>query len=39
LTLPPEPLLSVPLFRRRIADLTVFEAYLPYFAMCLHSDC
>jgi hypothetical protein len=39
LTLPPEPLLSVPLFRRRIADLTVFEADLPYFAMCLHSDC
>ena len=36
-TVPPEPLLSVPFFRRCIADLTVFEADLPYFAMCLRS--
>ena len=36
LTLLPEPLLSVPFFRRCIADLTVFDADLPYFAMCLH---
>jgi hypothetical protein len=29
----PEPLFSVPLFRRRIADFTVFDAALPYFAI------
>jgi hypothetical protein len=29
----PEPLFNVPLFRRRIADFTVLEAALPYFAM------
>jgi len=27
---------AVPFFRRCIADLTVFDADLPYFAMCLH---
>jgi hypothetical protein len=33
-TVRPElPLLRVPRFRRRIADSTVFEAFLPYFAM------
>jgi hypothetical protein len=31
-TFPPEPLLSVPCFRRRIADSTPFEADFPYFA-------
>jgi hypothetical protein len=30
---PEPPLLRVPRFRRRIADSTVFEALLPYFAM------
>ena len=34
LTLRPEPLLSVPFFRRRIADSTRFDADFPYFAMC-----
>jgi hypothetical protein len=29
----PEPLLSVPFFRRRIAEATFFDADLPYFAM------
>jgi hypothetical protein len=32
-TRPPDPLFSVPFFRRRIADSTLFEADLPYFAM------
>jgi hypothetical protein len=32
-TLRPEPLLSVPLLRRRIADFTDFDAPLPYFAI------
>jgi hypothetical protein len=32
-TLPPDPLLSVPFFRRRIADLTRFDADFPYLAM------
>jgi hypothetical protein len=32
-TLPPDPLLSVPFFRRRIADSTLFDAALPYFAI------
>jgi hypothetical protein len=35
-TFRPDPLFSVPFFRRRIADSTFFEADLPYFAMtCL----
>jgi hypothetical protein len=29
----PEPLLSVPFFRRRIVDFTFFDADLPYFAI------
>jgi nicotinamidase-related amidase len=33
LTLRPDPLLSVPFFRRRMADSTFFDADLPYFAM------
>src|SRR5262245_40371600 len=33
LTVPPDPLFNVPRFRRRIADSTVFDAFLPYFAM------
>jgi hypothetical protein len=33
LTFRPDPLLSVPFFRRRIADSTVLPAFLPYFAM------
>jgi hypothetical protein len=32
-TLRPDPLFSVPRLRRRIADFTVFDAPLPYFAM------
>jgi hypothetical protein len=32
-TLRPEPLLSVPRLRRRIADFTFFDAPLPYFAI------
>jgi hypothetical protein len=32
-TFRPEPLLSVPRFRRRIVDSTFFDAALPYFAM------
>jgi hypothetical protein len=32
-TLRPDPLFSVPFFFRRIADLTVFDAASPYFAM------
>jgi hypothetical protein len=32
-TLRPEPLLSVPFLLRRIADLTLLAAALPYFAM------
>lgn len=32
-TLRPDPLLSVPRFRRRIADATFFDAALLYFAM------
>jgi hypothetical protein len=32
-TFRPDPLLSVPFFRRRMADSTFFEADLPYFAM------
>src|SRR5687768_4716038 len=32
-TLRPEPLLSVPFFRRRIVDFTFFAADLPYFAI------
>jgi hypothetical protein len=32
-TLRPDPLFSVPRLRRRIADFTVFEAPLPYFAI------
>jgi hypothetical protein len=32
-TLRPDPLVSVPLFRRRIADFTFFDADRPYFAM------
>jgi len=31
-TVAPEPLFSVPRFRRRMADSTVFEAFFPYFA-------
>src|SRR4051795_91683 len=30
----PDPLLSVPRFRRCIADFTVLRAAFPYFAMC-----
>jgi hypothetical protein len=33
LTLRPEPLFSVPFFRRRIADSIRFDAALPYFGM------
>jgi hypothetical protein len=33
LTVRPEPLLSVPRLRRRIADFTRFDAPLPYFAI------
>src|SRR4030095_6552082 len=33
LTLPPDPLFSVPFFRRRIADSTRFDAAFPYLAM------
>jgi hypothetical protein len=33
LTLRPDPLLRLPVFRRRIADSTLFDAFLPYFAM------
>jgi hypothetical protein len=29
----PEPLFNVPRLRRRIADFTVFDAPLPYFAI------
>jgi hypothetical protein len=32
-TRPPDPLFSVPFFRRCIADSTRFDAALPYFAM------
>jgi hypothetical protein len=32
-TLRPDPLFSVPRLRRRIADFTVFDAPLPYFAI------
>jgi hypothetical protein len=32
-TLRPDPLFSVPRFRRRIADSTFFSAAFPYFAM------
>jgi hypothetical protein len=32
-TVRPDPLFSVPRFRRRIADSTFFDADLPYFAM------
>jgi hypothetical protein len=32
-TFRPDPLLSVPRFRRRIVDSTFFDADLPYFAM------
>jgi hypothetical protein len=32
-TVRPDPLFSVPRLRRRIADFTVFDAPLPYFAM------
>jgi hypothetical protein len=32
-TFRPEPLLSVPFFRRRIAELTCFDADLPYLAI------
>jgi hypothetical protein len=32
-TFRPEPLLSVPFFRRRMADSTRFDAPFPYFAM------
>jgi hypothetical protein len=32
-TLRPDPLLSVPLFRRRIADFTFLDADFPYFAI------
>ena len=32
-TVRPDPLLSVPRLRRRIADATAFDAALPYFAM------
>ena len=31
-TFRPEPLFSVPAFRRRIVDFTFFDADLPYFA-------
>jgi hypothetical protein len=34
-TVRPDPLLSVPFFLRRIADLTRFPAALPYLAMTL----
>ena len=33
LTRRPDPLFSVPFFRRRIADFTCFDADRPYFAM------
>jgi len=33
LTFRPDPLFSVPFFRRRIVDSTFFEADLPYFAI------
>jgi len=38
---PERPLFSVPRFRRRIADSTLFDAFLPYLAIetsafCLH---
>src|SRR5262245_45940795 len=33
LTVPPDPLFSVPFFRRCIADFTFFDADLPYFAI------
>jgi hypothetical protein len=33
LTFRPDPLLSVPLFLRCIADFTLFDAALPYFAI------
>jgi hypothetical protein len=36
-TLRPDPLFSEPRLRRRIADFTVFEAPLPYFAMDVSS--
>ncbi len=32
-TVRPEPLFSVPFFFRRIADATLFDAALPYFAI------
>jgi hypothetical protein len=32
-TVPPDPLLSVPRFRRRMADSTFFDADRPYFAI------
>jgi hypothetical protein len=32
-TVRPEPLFSEPRFRRRIADSTLFDAFLPYLAM------
>src|SRR5689334_22294036 len=35
-TVPPEPLLSVPLLRRRIADFTAFDAPRPYFLAMTH---
>ena len=35
-TRPPELLFSVPFLRRRIADSTVFDAALPYFAISTH---
>jgi hypothetical protein len=39
-TFRPDPLFSVPFFRRCIADLTVLDADLPYFAMPhLHQEC
>jgi hypothetical protein len=37
-TFRPEPLFSVPFFRRRIADFTFFDADFPYFAMELSSN-
>jgi hypothetical protein len=37
-TLRPEPLFSVPRLRRRIADFTVFDAPLPYFAIDTSSE-
>jgi len=33
LTVRPDPLFSVPFFRRRIVDSTLFDADSPYFAM------